>query len=79
MSKVENLRVETNVTDINITNVHDNVFVTKDVSFNFVKHEGIKSWSDNNVFGEVRDRDPLKVTLTGQYQKHGVWLEVWRS
>lgn len=69
MSNEENLQVETNVTQINTTDVCENVFVIKEVSFNFVKYEGIKSWSDNNVFEEVWDEDALKETLTGPLTK----------
>ncbi|XP_071317640.1 CD166 antigen homolog A isoform X1 [Trachinotus anak] len=79
MSGVEDLQVEMNMTDTNATDEHEDVFVTKDVSFHLAKHEEIKNWTDNNVFEEVKDEGQkcistrwvctLKDTSTGQIPK----------
>lgn len=63
----------------NVTNLCEDVFVTKHVSFDLAKQAEIKSWKENNVFEEVKDEGQncvsttwmctLKETLTGPVPK----------
>ncbi len=55
MSNFENLQIESTVTNADSTDVCEDVYVTKDVTFDFAKQEEIKSWRDNHVFEEVKD------------------------
>lgn len=55
MSKVENLQIQNTVANANFTNVCEDVFLTKDVTFDLAKQDEIKTWIDNHVFEEVKD------------------------
>ncbi len=55
MSNVENIQIESTVTNADSTDVCEDVYVTKDVTFDFAKQEEIKSWRDNHVFEEVKN------------------------
>ncbi|XP_048012163.1 uncharacterized protein LOC125245541 isoform X2 [Megalobrama amblycephala] len=79
VSSLESLQIEPAVTDVNTTNISEDVLVTKDLSFDLAKQEEIKSWKDNNVFEEVQDEGQkcistrwvctFKETLTGLVPK----------
>lgn len=53
LALLEDLQVQA---DISNPNTHEDVFVTKDVSFDEAKENEIKYWRQNEVFEEVEDK-----------------------
>lgn len=53
LSLLEDLHIQADVPN---TGTHEDVFVTKDVSFDEAKENEIKSWQQNEVFEEVEDK-----------------------
>lgn len=53
LSQLEDLRVQADVPD---TDIHEDIYVTKDVSFDEAKENEIRSWRQNEVFEEVVDK-----------------------
>lgn len=79
---MEDLQVETHVTETTTPDVCEDILVMKDVSFDCAKCKEIKNWHDNNVFEEVRHEGQkcistrwvctLKESPTGPVPKAGL-------
>uniref|UniRef100_M4AZE1 Integrase catalytic domain-containing protein n=1 Tax=Xiphophorus maculatus TaxID=8083 RepID=M4AZE1_XIPMA len=53
LSQLEDLHVQADAED---TDTHEDVFVSKDMSFDEAKENEIKSWKQNQVFEEIEDK-----------------------